>query len=599
MKILFTKSKLVLALLLSGATGVYSQFAFLYSSTGQEYGKANCVDKDNNYLEAALFSNTINIEPSSTKTLTSNGLIDIALVKYDQYGKMIWAKNYGGATTIDAPHGVDTDSKGNVYITGYFGNPNPQANQTANFNPDGSAVLTSKGSYDAYLAKYNADGDYQWAFGLSNRNGNTEERAWDICVDNMDNVYVGGAFKKSMDFNPLGTPNVKTLASQDVGLFLAKYNTDGINQWALLIDARDTSVFFEAYTAIDVDKNGDIYLAGNFRGSNVNFDPSGSVLLSSSGQTDMFLAKYKSDGSFVFANRIGGILTDIVSPGALKVDANNDIYFTGRISGTVNFNTSEGTNNVSGASLFLAKYNSDGNLIRVFGMPSNAGDGGHRVGFDSQNNVLVAGWMNGTVNFNPVGNSNYTAVSPTADFFLAKYTSSGNFLWALNVGAANSNENNICAGLAVDKIDNIYLTGQLFGTNADFDPSPNSQFILSSVGQNDCFIVKYDANGNLWKNPTDIISEKLPTDFILYQNYPNPFNPSTTINYKIPDFGHVSLIVYDILGRKVATLVEEYKEPGYYNVEFKVNGDGYTSGVYFYQLKSGSFIETKKMILIK
>jgi hypothetical protein len=102
----------------------------------------------------------------------------------------------------------------------------------------------------------------------------------------------------------------------------------------------------------------------------------------------------------------------------------------------------------------------------------------------------------------------------------------------------------------------------------------------------------------------------LPTTYALNQNYPNPFNPSTTIKYQIPavvdaNFAsttNVSLIVYDILGREVATLVNEKQKPGHYEVEFNCHSGAcrnLTSGVYFYKLSAGEFIQTKKMLMIK
>ena len=119
-------------------------------------------------------------------------------------------------------------------------------------------------------------------------------------------------------------------------------------------------------------------------------------------------------------------------------------------------------------------------------------------------------------------------------------------------------------------------------------------------------------------NPVYVQNEnQQPEDFVLYQNYPNPFNPLTNIGFRISDrpdgkagFGFVSLKVYDILGNEVATLVDEYKPAGIYEVEFKSHsneGRNLTSGVYLYQLKildpetsSGQVLtETKKMILLK
>ena len=95
--------------------------------------------------------------------------------------------------------------------------------------------------------------------------------------------------------------------------------------------------------------------------------------------------------------------------------------------------------------------------------------------------------------------------------------------------------------------------------------------------------------------------KSLPKIFELSQNFPNPFNPSTKIEYKIPERGFVTLKVYDVLGNEVATLVNEEKPAGSYEVEFNsVSGIRYpASGIYFYQLKAGEFIQTKKMILLR
>ena len=91
--------------------------------------------------------------------------------------------------------------------------------------------------------------------------------------------------------------------------------------------------------------------------------------------------------------------------------------------------------------------------------------------------------------------------------------------------------------------------------------------------------------------------ETLPTEFSLEQNYPNPFNPSTTISWLQPEGSHVTLKIFNALGEELATLINEYKPTGKYEVEF--SAVDLPSGVYFYQLKAGDFIDTKKMLLLK
>jgi hypothetical protein len=119
----------------------------------------------------------------------------------------------------------------------------------------------------------------------------------------------------------------------------------------------------------------------------------------------------------------------------------------------------------------------------------------------------------------------------------------------------------------------------------------------------------YDIMGNpISGNPdigayeyTDVNSvstiNQIPDEFKLLQNYPNPFNPTTKIGFRIVDFGFVSLKVYDVLGNDVANLINEYKPAG--NYEIKFDASELSSGIYFYQLKSGSFSQTKRMLLLK
>jgi len=97
---------------------------------------------------------------------------------------------------------------------------------------------------------------------------------------------------------------------------------------------------------------------------------------------------------------------------------------------------------------------------------------------------------------------------------------------------------------------------------------------------------------------TDVENEEIiPTEFSLHQNYPNPFNPSTTINFSIPSSEFVTIKVYDLLGNEVATLIDEYRPAGSYEVDF--NAADLPSGVYLYRIQAGDFTEAKKMILLK
>ena len=162
-------------------------------------------------------------------------------------------------------------------------------------------------------------------------------------------------------------------------------------------------------------------------------------------------------------------------------------------------------------------------------------------------------------------------------------------------------DSGLIAYYRMDLLDDLGINGD--GTDDLRDLSVNGNHLDTygnpTVDQSGAFIV----------TNVEQTSSEIPQQFYLSQNYQNPFNPSTNIKFRIADlpdgkagFGFVSLKVYDVLGNEVVTLVNEEKPAGEYEVEFSVTHESFravTSGVYFYQLKTESFIQTKKMLLIK
>ncbi len=146
-----------------------------------------------------------------------------------------------------------------------------------------------------------------------------------------------------------------------------------------------------------------------------------------------------------------------------------------------------------------------------------------------------------------------------------------------------------------------------------FDGNVVTEHVISEDVSNFVFAMTLDGNGNIWisansgifvYNPNgDVIigveeNNIKAQQFTLYQNYPNPFNPTTTIKYAIPSaIANVRLIVYNVLGEEVATLVNQRQAPGFYEVQF--DASDLPSGIYFYTLQVGDFIATKKMVLLK
>jgi len=159
--------------------------------------------------------------------------------------------------------------------------------------------------------------------------------------------------------------------------------------------------------------------------------------------------------------------------------------------------------------------------------------------------------------------------------------------------------------------DSIILTSSYSGVYLSMDWGENWTkidsgfsapiYALAIVGSE---LFAADGNNNIWKSSishfvTGVkeISYEPISNFSLYQNYPNPFNPTTTIQYSIPEQSNVKIIIYDALGREVTTLVNEEKSIGNYTVEF--NAPYLSNGIYFYQMRTNEFIQTKKMILLK
>lgn len=138
------------------------------------------------------------------------------------------------------------------------------------------------------------------------------------------------------------------------------------------------------------------------------------------------------------------------------------------------------------------------------------------------------------------------------------------------------------------------------------NPSFSNVFNNTGVFPYYCkYHVSLGMKGTITVGPTTYVksNNSVPYVYSLEQNYPNPFNPSTIIKYSIPEQSYITLIVYDIIGKEVATLVNEEKPAGNYEVEFDAvethSHESLPSGIYFYQIKAGNYVSTKKMILLK
>ena len=155
-------------------------------------------------------------------------------------------------------------------------------------------------------------------------------------------------------------------------------------------------------------------------------------------------------------------------------------------------------------------------------------------------------------------------------------------------------------------MDSLYQLGEISGNNELFltlAPDGRTMYFSANydtLGRYDLYETKMfiDENGDtVLTDLQDIETNTIPEDFYLYPNYPNPFNPSTRISYSIPEYSKIIVKIFDILGNEIETLVNEEKPSGSYDLTW--NATGLPSGVYFYQLRAGGYVKTKKMILIR
>jgi hypothetical protein len=160
-------------------------------------------------------------------------------------------------------------------------------------------------------------------------------------------------------------------------------------------------------------------------------------------------------------------------------------------------------------------------------------------------------------------------------------------------GIIKSYEPQPYAALRIDK--NIFFGSGHEIFSATFDSQNKILYITEFLRDLDGKLVLHAFRVN--DAPVSVpINEKVPMDYKLYQNYPNPFNPSTRISYRLPFPGYVTLKIYDVIGREIKTLIDEYQTCGEYTVNFNINGS--SSGIYFYTLRAGDFSQTKKMTMI-
>lgn len=455
--------------------------------SSDENGRKSIVDGNGNiYIGGSLRGSNVDFDPGSNSFyLNSAGQKDIYVAKYDKNGLFKWAFKIGGSNEDDLVH-LTLDRAGDLLITGYF------RGQNVDFDPGpGLANLNSNGESggdpgyggDIYVAKFDTLGNYKWAFNIG---GNLlGESGQGIAVDNNNNILLTGYSHCPADFDP-STANF-ILDGSSRPIFVAKYTSNGQLIWAF---NTGTGGIDNSGISIAADNSDNVIVTGYFQGNNVDFNPSASSAnnLSSIGSFEIFLAKYSPAGTYIWAFSLPGNVTDVARD--LVVDSNNDIYIVGDFnSSSVDLDPSSGTNiiNNNGSNdIFLAKYSSNGQHQWGFKIGAAGQDLGWGMTKDAANNIIILGSFTGTVDFDPSAVNNTLSSSGNSDAFISKYSSSGQYVCAFNIGGNGPDESYSASVLN----DHLYISGTFNSANADFDPGAGVSNLTSS--SYDIYMTKYD-----------------------------------------------------------------------------------------------------------
>ena len=447
----------------------------------------------------------------------------------------VWTKTFGGSNS-DQGYSVQQTFDGGYIITG----------RTKSFG---------SGQYDVWLIKTDSFGDTMWTrtFGGSNSDiGNSVLQTADsgyIITGGTISFGSGGddlwLIKTDIEGDTLWT---KTYGGSgtDVGNSVKQTNDSGyivtgttsFNVWLLKTDSSGDTLWTKTYT--------------NGSGNSVQQTKDGGYIVTGYSDTagfynqEIWLAKTDAYGDTLWTKTFGGSISDIGN--SVQQTSDGGYIITGHT-------TSFGTGN-----FWLAKTDSSGNTLWTKTYGGSDDEWGNSVKQTIDGGYIIAGSIS-SFGF--------------ADIWLVKVNSSGDTLWTKTFGG---NENDF--GFSVQQTTDSGYT--IIGHTNSF-----------GAGYWDIWLLKVAARISDIGHKDDII----PSFFTLTQNYPNPFNPLTKIKYQIPELSFVTLKVYDVLGNEITTLVNEEKLSG--NFEVVWNANAFPSGVYFYQLQAGDFVDTKKMILMK
>jgi hypothetical protein len=411
--------------LIAFAYQIHAQdFVWVQSWSGESYCYGITVDNSGNSSLAGCFRGFASV---GSTNLTNAGGADVFLARYDRLGNLIWARRDGGPSD-DVAYAVASDPSGNLFVTGIFSG-------TAQF---GATLLTNSGGTDLFVAKYGSTGNPLWA---RQAGGPGNDNGYSCATDSNGNVYVVGGIGTNASFGSIALTNA---GSDDI--FVAKYESSGSVLWA----RRFGGIGPDDGWCVTVDSKNNIYVGGSFV-SLVNF---GITNLTSVGNRDGFLMRIDSAGNVIWASRFGGSGDDIAY--GITTDTDGSIYCVGKYTGVANFGSITLTN-AGSSDIFLAKFDTNGSAVWARRGGGTAADEAHSVRCDGIGGVWLTGSYTRCATF---GNTVLTNAGGS-DICAVKYDVNGNFIVARRGGGSQLTD--LGTGIGTDSTGDAYAAGYFSG----------------------------------------------------------------------------------------------------------------------------------------
>ena len=329
---------------------------------------------------------------------------------------------------------------------------------------------------------------------------NSSENATSIAVDASGNVLVTGTFKSTtITFGTITLTNAETGSADSGDMFIVKYDAAGNVLWA----KSASGSYWDYGYSVATDGSGNVLVTGSFQSSTIAF---GTITLTNTGpaSSNIFIVKYDAAGNVLWAKSAGGSSLDYGN--SIATDVSGNILVTGHFSSpTITFGTTTLTN-AGTWNMFIVKYDTNGNVLWAKSTGGSDVDEGTSVATDGSGNVMVTGYF--TDSILTFGTTTLTNLG-SYDMFIVKYDAAGNIIWAKGEGGSDADGAN---SVATDDSGNIVVTGNFYDSTITFGTTT-----LTNVGNDDMFIVKYDAAGNtIWVKSaggsTDDYSNSVVTD---------------------------------------------------------------------------------------